>query len=124
MQELHALVTFDKKKKDYKVVLPCLLFSCMYLCFMRDVQVSKDMTATDLLALVFKTHQTKPYTSPPSSFLVVQVNQGDGPPTKLTDETVLLSLYTNTHTLDYEDKRIAKNAPSPAKSPSPAKKPK
>ena len=82
------------------------------------------MTAKDMLALVFKTHQSKPNTSPPPAFLVVQVNQGDGPSTKLTDETVLSSLYTNTHTLDYEVMQIAKNAPSPAKIPSPAKKPK
>ncbi len=82
------------------------------------------MTAADLMALVFKTHQSKPYPSPPPSFLVVQVNKGAGPPTKLMDEAVLSFLYTSTHTLDYEVMPIAKNAPAPAKSTSPAKKPK
>ena len=80
------------------------------------------MTAADLMALVFRTHQTKPYPSPPPSFLVVQVNKGAGPPTKLMDESVLSFLYTSTHTLDYEVMQMMKNATAPAKSPSPAKK--
>ena len=122
VRDLQALVMFDKKQKNYKVVLPRLLQSCMSLCFMRVIQVSKDMTAADLMALIYKTHQTKPYTNPPPAFLVVQLSEGDGPPAKLSDGVVLSSLYKTTQTLDYEVKQFPKAAEAPAQSPSPAKK--